>query len=53
MKIRYKMTSSLACEKVYHFSAEHPNQAFVFGSVRFGSAMFGELPFGSAVRLQH
>ena len=31
------MTSLLACKNVLHFSAEHPNQAFAFGSVRFGS----------------
>ena len=46
MKIRYKITSLLACKNIYIFSAEHPNQAFAFGSVRFGRAMFGELSFG-------
>ena len=35
MKIRYKITSLLACKKKkYIFLAEHPNQAFAFGSVR-------------------
>ena len=37
MKIRYKMKRLLACKNVYIFFAEHPNQAFAFGSVRFGS----------------
>ena len=31
------MTSLLACKNFFFFFAEHPNQAFVFGSVRFGS----------------